>query len=111
MVSNENPNPKGSVSAEDKESPRENTAAVDLAAQVAALTEERDRLAAEKADLQDRLLRRQADFENYRRRAERDRSDFLQFAGMEFVREILPIGDDFERALKVECPDPGYTRG
>ena len=85
--------------------------AADLAAQVAALTGERARLTAENAELQDRLLRRQADFENYRRRSERDRSDFLQYAGMEFVREILPILDDFERALKVECADSSYSKG
>ena len=83
----------------------------DLAAQVTALTAERDRLAAEKAELNERLLRRQADFENFRRRAERDRSDFVQFAGMEFARALLPVLDDFERALQVECADSGYTKG
>jgi molecular chaperone GrpE len=85
--------------------------ASDLAAQVNALTVERDRLAAEKAELNDRLLRRTADFDNFRKRAERDRSDFLQFAGMEFVREMLPILDDFERALKTESADPSYSKG
>ena len=83
----------------------------DLNAQVAALTAERDRLSAEKAEMYDRLLRRQADFDNFRKRIERDRSDFLQYAGMEFVREILPILDDFERALKVESTDAKYARG
>src|SRR5215472_6744959 len=83
----------------------------DLAAQVAALTSERDNLKAEKAELHDRLLRRQADFENFRRRSERDRSDFLQYAGMEFVRGILPILDDFERALGTECGDSAYAKG
>jgi molecular chaperone GrpE len=83
----------------------------DLDAQVASLTAERDQLAAEKAEFNDRLLRRQADFENFRRRAERDRSDFLQFAGMEFVREMLPILDDFERALSVESADANYVKG
>jgi len=83
----------------------------DLNAQVAALTAERDRLAADKAELYDRLLRRQADFDNFRKRTERDRSDFLQYAGMEFVREILPVLDDFERALKVESADTRYTKG
>ena len=85
--------------------------ATDLAAQLTALRTERDRLAAEKAELNDRLLRRQADFENYRKRAERDRSEFVQFAGIEFVRELLPILDDFERALKVECADAAFTKG
>ena len=81
--------------------PTEETAGVDLAA----LTGERDRLAAEKAELHDRLLRRQADFENFRKRAEKDRSDFVQFAGMEFVREMLPILDDFDRALNLESAE------
>ena len=30
---------------------------------------------------------------------------------MEFVREMLPIVDDFERALKTECADPSYAKG
>ncbi len=66
---------------------------------------------AELADLQDRMLRRQAEFENFRRRQERDRSDFLQYAGMEIVRELLPVLDDFERALKTEASDAGYRKG
>jgi molecular chaperone GrpE len=76
-----------------------------------AVTAERDQLQAENADLQDRLLRRQAEFENFRRRTERDRSDFLQYAGMEIVRDILPILDDFERALKIESSDADYRKG
>jgi len=83
----------------------------DPAAQIAALIAERDHLAAEKGELQELLKRRQADFENFRKRAERDRSEFVQFAGMEFVREMLPILDDFERAMKVECADAHYTKG
>ena len=55
-------------------------------ASFAAVTAERDRLAAEKAELQDRLRRARAEFENARRRAERERSDFLQFAAMDLVR-------------------------
>jgi len=80
-------------------------------APLAAVTAERDRLLAEKADVQDRLLRTRAEFENARRRAERERSDFLQFAGMELVRELLPVLDDFERALKVEGAGPEYAKG
>ena len=76
-----------------------------------ALAAELEKSQAEVADLQDRLLRRQAEFENFRRRADRDRSDFLQYAGMEIVREIIPVLDDFERALKIECPDPEYRKG
>jgi molecular chaperone GrpE len=59
----------------------------------------------------DRLLRRQAEFDNFRRRAERDRADVLEYANTETVRSILPILDDFERALKVESTGKEYARG
>jgi len=72
---------------------------------------ERDRLLAEKSELQDRLLRARAEFDNARRRAERERSDFLQFAAMDLVKDVLPILDDFERALKVETADKDYAKG
>ena len=78
---------------------------------LAALTAERDQLAAAKAELEDRMLRARAEFENARRRGERERSEFLQFAAMDLVRELLPVVDDFERALKVETADRDYAKG
>ena len=77
----------------------------------AELTAERDRLAKEKAELQDLLQRRQAEFENFRRRAERERTELFEFATMDAVKMLLPVLDDFERALKVETPDREYARG
>lgn len=79
----------------------------DLQAQISALTDERDKLLNEKQEIYDRLLRNQAEFENARRRAERERSEFIQYAGMEMVRDILPVVDDFERALKSGASLPG----
>ncbi len=93
------------------ESSDDNVPATTVEGQLAAATAERDRLAAEKADLYDRLLRSRAEFENARRRTERERSDFLQFAAMDLVREILPVLDDFERALKVKTTDRHYAKG
>lgn len=72
---------------------------------------ERDQLLAEKADLQDRFVRRQAEFENFRRRAERERMEFTQYAASEAVNTLLPIFDDFERALKQESADKEFRRG
>ncbi|HEY2017639.1 MAG TPA: nucleotide exchange factor GrpE [Bryobacteraceae bacterium] len=92
-------------------SPDENLPAETVEGQLASVTAERDQLAADKAELAQRLLRTQADFDNARRRAERDRSDFLQFAAMDLVRDILPVLDDFERALKVETADRSYAKG
>src|SRR5271163_2142010 len=76
-----------------------------------AVSAERDRLLEEKNDLMDRLLRRQAEFDNFRRRAERERADVLEYANTETVRSILPILDDFERALKVDSGGKEYARG
>ncbi|HTC32285.1 MAG TPA: nucleotide exchange factor GrpE [Bryobacteraceae bacterium] len=78
---------------------------------VDAVTAERDRLIEEKNELMDRLLRRQAEFDNFRRRAEREKSDVLEYANTESVRAILPILDDFERALKTQTADKVYARG
>src|SRR5690348_8383649 len=94
------------MSPEDNNSP-----ALTLEGQLAAITEERDKLTAEKADLNDRLLRARAEFDNARRRAERERSEYLQFAAMDLVREVLPVLDDFERALKVATADRNYAKG
>ena len=101
------------MSTENQETnlPEENVPAVTVEGQLATVTAERDQLAAEKTELQDRLLRRQADFENYRRRMERDRSEFIQFAAMDVIRELIPVLDDFERALNVESADKEYVKG
>lgn len=108
-MGNENQDPD--IRTAEKDPSAEGAGCDDLASQVTVLKADRDRLAADKAELHDRLLRRQADFDNFRKRAERDRSDFLQFAGMEFAREMLPILDDFDRALKVETADADYAKG
>jgi len=81
---------------------------------VAFLTEiaaERDRAIREKAELQDLLQRRQAEFENFRRRSERERSELFEYAAMDTVKALLPVLDDFERALKHETSDKEYARG
>ena len=92
-------------------SPDEPLPAETAEGQLAAVSAERDQLAGEKADLQDRLLRARAEFENFRRRAERERSEYLQFAAGDFVLQILPVLDDFERALKTETADREYAKG
>jgi molecular chaperone GrpE len=75
------------------------------------VTAERDRLLEEKNELVDLVRRRQAEFDNFRKRAEREKSDVLEFAHSDSVRAILPILDDFERALKTQTADKVYARG
>jgi molecular chaperone GrpE len=82
-----------------------------LEGQLAALTAEREQFAAEKAELQERLLRARAEFENARRRWENQRLESFQVAAMDVVRDMLPILDDFERALQVDTADRDYAKG
>ena len=89
----------------------EDLPAVTLEGQLAAITGERDQLASEKGDLEERLKRSLADFANARKRFEQQRSDYIQFAAMDLARELLPVVDDFERALKTESADQGYAKG
>jgi molecular chaperone GrpE len=89
----------------------ENSPALTTEGQLAAVTAERDQLTAERAELQDRLLRARAEFDNFRKRGERERSDYLQFAAMDMVKDVLPVLDDFERARKVETADRHYAKG
>jgi molecular chaperone GrpE len=91
--------------------PHEGDAPIDPPDPAEGVTAERDQLAMEKADLQDRYLRLQAEFQNARRRAEKDRAEFIEYAATEAVRTLLPIVDDFERALKVEAADKEYAKG
>ncbi len=81
------------------------------AAQQAALIAERDQLAAEKAELLDRNLRLTAEFQNFRRRASNEKLELAEYSASETVRQLLPVLDDFERALKVESADKEYARG
>jgi len=47
----------------------------------------------------DRLLRLAADFDNYKKRAAREKEDWAKFANEELIRAILPFIDNLERAL------------
>jgi molecular chaperone GrpE len=47
----------------------------------------------------DRLLRLAADFENYKKRAARERQEYIALANERLLKELLPVLDDLERAL------------
>jgi len=59
-----------------------------------------DRLKAERDQLLDRLARLQAEFDNARKRAERERTEFRDYATGSVVEQFLPVLDHFELALK-----------
>jgi len=63
------------------------------------MDQEMESLRKEKEDLYDRLLRKQADFENFRKRTEREKREFQQYALSDIMGELIFILDNFERAF------------
>ena len=71
-----------------------------------------DEARAEISDLSQRLLRLQADFENFRKRAQREKDEARQFANQSLIEKQLPILDNFEMALAaVKDADPALRDG
>jgi molecular chaperone GrpE len=64
-----------------------------------AVSEEID-LAAEVAEYKDKYLRLYSEFENYRRRTSKERLELISTANSELIKALIPITDDFDRALK-----------
>lgn len=56
-------------------------------------------LRAEAADLKDKLLRAHAEVDNIRKRSEREREDTAKYAVTRFARDIVNVGDNFQRAI------------
>lgn len=50
-------------------------------------------------DFRDRYVRTLADFENFRKRSEREKADFQRYALIGVIRDLLPVLDNFDRAL------------
>jgi molecular chaperone GrpE len=61
---------------------------------------EMEQLKGERDQLVDRLARLQAEFENARKRAEREKAEFRDYATGNVVEQFLPVVDNFELALK-----------
>ncbi|MDR1655727.1 MAG: nucleotide exchange factor GrpE [Treponema sp.] len=57
-------------------------------------------LEAQLADAKDQYLRKAADFENFRKRMNQEKQTSIEFANQSLLLDIIPIIDDFERALQ-----------
>jgi len=53
----------------------------------------------------DRMLRMAAEFENYKKRATREMNDFRKFANENFVKAMLPVVDNLDRAIESSSND------
>lgn len=86
-------------------------AAEEAATEDPAGRDELERLRAENAELRNRALRLRADFENFRKRMEKEKEDFYRYALAGVIQEVLPIVDNFERALASEDRGEEFARG
>ncbi|MBC7614892.1 MAG: nucleotide exchange factor GrpE [Pedobacter sp.] len=59
-----------------------------------------EKLQQENSVLNDKYLRLFAEFDNYKRRTQKERIELLQTAGKDVLVSMLPVLDDFDRALK-----------
>ena len=87
-----------SVSANGGGGAGEDGDAPDTEALLAELESKREECSA----LQDRLLRAHAEFENIRKRLQREKDEVVRYAAFETIRSLLPVVDDFEKAIGSE---------
>lgn len=73
--------------------------------------EEIEALTEEKKQLQDQYLRLMAEYDNYRKRTQKERESIYPDAVANTVREMLPLVDDFSRAMSTPCTDENYAKG
>lgn len=66
---------------------------------------------AKAAEYLDKWQRLMAEFDNYRKRSEKEKADSYDYAVSNTVAEMLPVIDNFERALKVESQDKSFYAG
>lgn len=75
---------------------------------------ELSKLQAELEEQQQRVLRTQADFDNFRRRTQKEKEDLAKYASSLLITELLPVIDNFERALSTGTDNPevsSYAKG
>src|SRR3954451_4000434 len=61
----------------------------------------------ERDEYYDRLLRQAAEFDNYRKRTDRERQQLAEAAASDLIKELLPLVDDLERAIKADAGSEG----
>ncbi len=73
--------------------------APEVAAEKTEQPSEVDALKKQLADLNDKYMRTCAEYDNYRKRTAREKADLIKSAGSDIILGLLPVVDDFERAI------------
>jgi len=63
---------------------------------------EKKKLQEENAMLKDKYLRVNAEMQNMRRRMEEEKANLLKYEGEDFIKKLLPVVDNFERAISMD---------
>ena len=98
------------VNAEDAGEKTEGEAAEEEAKEAEAEKAEEEAKKAEEAE-SERYMRLMAEFQNFKRRVAKEKSDIHAYANEKIVGDLLPVLDNFERALSTETEDEGYAKG
>ena len=98
------------VKAEDAGEKTEGEAAEEEAKEAEAKKAEEEAKKAEEAE-SERYMRLMAEFQNFKRRVAKEKSDIHAYANEKIVGDLLPVLDNFERALSTETEDEGYAKG
>ncbi len=59
----------------------------------------------------DKYMRLFAEYDNFRKRSAKERLETFGDATIKTLTDILPVFDNFERAVSAECSDEGYKKG
>ena len=73
--------------------------------EIEALKGQVEKLTGDLQEKKDRLLRLQADFDNFRRRSAKEREEISAVVTQNFCKDMLPLLDNFERAMAAETKD------
>lgn len=72
---------------------------------------EKERQAKVAAEYLDTARRVQAEFDNYKKRAQREKEDIVKYANQRLLSDLLLVFDDFERALASQCSEEQLREG
>lgn len=73
--------------------------------------DEKEQLQKSLREKNDKLLRVLAEYDNYRKRSQKEKDGIYPQAVADTVSKFIPIIDNFERALELDCPDTEYEKG
>lgn len=103
---------EAAAEAETEEAKADEKAGEQAGSEAEAEPDEKKEEASAEEQESERYMRLMAEFQNFKRRAAKEKSDIHAFANERLIGDLLPVMDNFERALETETEDiEGYAKG